>query len=219
VQRVVDGDTFDIDPSVEGADRVRLIGVDTPEANDPECGEQPLAAEAREFTTTELDGQEVDLEFDEDRTDRYGRLLAYVYKDDVMFNETLLEEGLAQVYTFQPNTRYEDRLRAAQEEARTRGEGLWSLSSEEQDRLTDQGNGIGGDCAAETVQPEATTSGATTVPRPAPPPSPSPRPAPTPSPSLSPGPRPTPQPAPVSSPPNSGLLFKAGGRKTVQCLS
>jgi micrococcal nuclease len=98
VERVVDGDTFDVSPAVEGVDRVRLIGVETPEINDPECGEQPLAAQAREFTTTELDGQEVDLEFDEDRIDRYGRLLAYVYKDDEMFNERLVREGLAQVY-------------------------------------------------------------------------------------------------------------------------
>jgi endonuclease YncB( thermonuclease family) len=122
VERVVDGDTIDISPAVEGVDRVRLIGVDTSALNDPECGEQPLAAEAREFTTRELEGQQVDLELDEDRIDPYGRLLAYVYKDDVMFNETLLEKGYAQVYTVQPKTRYEG---ASGKHRRRQGHKAW----------------------------------------------------------------------------------------------
>src|SRR5215203_7217671 len=119
VERVVDGDTIELNLAVDGADRVRLIGVDTPETNDPEGGEQPLAAQAREFTTRELEGEEVDLEFDEDRTDRFGRLLAYVYKDGEMYNETLLREGFAQVYTVQPNDKYLDVFEDAQAEAQT----------------------------------------------------------------------------------------------------
>jgi micrococcal nuclease len=145
VKRVVDGDTVDIEPAVDGIDRVRFIGVDTPETRDPNCGKQPYGDEATAFTTSKLQGQEIGLEFDVQRTDRYGRLLAYVYpSDDEMFNETLLEEGYAQVATFPPNVKYVNRFLAAQEEARTAGQGLWGLSAEELDAQTDRGNGIGG---------------------------------------------------------------------------
>jgi micrococcal nuclease len=146
VTRVVDGDTVDISPAIEGKDRVRLIGVDTPETRDPECGEQPYGDEASEFTEAELEGEEVDLEFDEEREDRYDRLLAYVYPRDEeeMFNKMLLREGYAQVATFPPNVKYVDRFLAAQEEARTAERGLWGLSAEELATQTDRGNGIGG---------------------------------------------------------------------------
>jgi micrococcal nuclease len=131
VTRIVDGDTVSISPAVEGKARVRFIGVDTPETTDPDCGEQPYADEARTFTTSRLDGQQVGLELDVDRTDPYERLLAYVYpSDDEMFNETLLREGYAQVATFPPNIKYVDRFLAAQEEARATGAGLWGLSQE-----------------------------------------------------------------------------------------
>jgi endonuclease YncB( thermonuclease family) len=99
VERIVDGDTIRIDPAVDGIDEVRLIGIDTPETKDPDCDVQPYGPEASIFTREQLQGEEVDLEFDEDREDRYERLLAYVYLDDDMFHETLLEEGYAQVYT------------------------------------------------------------------------------------------------------------------------
>ena len=155
VRRVVDGDTVDITPAVEGRDRVRLIGVDTPERRDPDCGEQPYADEASEFTEAELEGEEVELEFDQERTDRNNRLLAYVYPRDEeeMFNETLLREGYAQVATFPPNVKYVDRFLTAQEEARTAGQGLWSLSDEELAAQTDRGNGIGGGGCADKATP------------------------------------------------------------------
>jgi micrococcal nuclease len=62
-----------------------------------------------------------------------------------MFNETLLEEGYAQVYTVPPNDRYEDRFEEAQEAAQEAEIGIWGLSSSEQDLLADRGNGIGGE--------------------------------------------------------------------------
>ena len=163
VSYVVDGDTVDVSPAVEGIERVRLIGVDTPETR--ECpGGQPLSQEAKAFTTSELQGQEVGLEFDVERMDRYDRLLAYVYPSDgEMFNETLLEEGYAQVATFPPNTRYADRFEAAQGRARAAGLGIWMLSSEQQAQLEDRGNGIGGE-------------GCTPVAPPPPPPAPQPAP-------------------------------------------
>jgi endonuclease YncB( thermonuclease family) len=142
-----------ISPAIDGMNRVRLIGVDTPETEEPGCEVQPYGPDANEFTTEELQGEEVKLEFDEDRDDRYDRLLAYVYIDNEMFNETLLEEGYAQVYTVSPNDKYEDRFEEAQEEAQDEEIGIWGLSASEQDQLADLDNGIGGE---ECVQEEET---------------------------------------------------------------
>jgi micrococcal nuclease len=158
VTRVIDGDTVEISPTIDGIEDVRFIGVDTPETKDPDCGVQPYGTEASAFTTSELQGQEVQLEFDVEKTDRYDRLLAYVYPSDgTMFNETLLEEGYAQVATFPPNVRYVDRFLAAQEEARTAGNGIWGLSTEELAAQTDRSNGIGGSgCLQEIIQSQDT---------------------------------------------------------------
>jgi micrococcal nuclease len=145
VTRVVDGDTVDISPSVEGRSRVRLIGMDTPEIS---FGTQPYGPEASAFAKRELDGEEVRLELDVQKIDPYGRLLAYVYlPDGRMFNEKLVEEGYAQVATFPPNVKYKDRFLQAQREARTANRGLWGLSAGELCRQTDRGNGIGGGCS------------------------------------------------------------------------
>ena len=158
VTRVIDGDTVEISPTIDGIEDVRFIGVDTPETKDPDCGVQPYGTEASAFTTSQLQGQEVQLEFDVEKTDRYDRLLAYVYPSDgTMFNETLLEEGYAQVATFPPNVRYVDRFLAAQEEARTAGNGIWGLSSEELAAQTYRSNGIGGSgCLQEIIQSQDT---------------------------------------------------------------
>ncbi len=123
VTGVVDGDTIDISPSVEGRSRVRLIGVDTPEVH---FGTQPYGPEASAFAKRELEGEEVGLELDVQKIDPYGRLLAYVYlPNGEMFNETLLEEAYAQVATFPPNVKYQERFFAAQREAREANRGLW----------------------------------------------------------------------------------------------
>jgi micrococcal nuclease len=150
VSRVVDGDTIEISPAVEGPDgegldEVRLIGVDTPETVDSEEGVEPMGPEASAFATEELAGRGVDLEFDEEMEDRYGRLLAYVWlrPGGEMFNEVLLEEGYAQAYPHEPNTKYESRFASAQEEARSANLGIWGLTHAEQCELANRGNGIG----------------------------------------------------------------------------
>ena len=155
VTRVVDGDTIEVSPAIDGIEDVRLIGVDTPETKDPDCGVQPYGDEASAFTASELQGQEVELEFDEEKTDRYDRLLAYVYEGGKMFNETLLEEGYAQVATFPPNVKYVDRFEEAQAGAQAAGLGIWGLSAEELAAQTDRGNGVGGGgCVEEAAQEE-----------------------------------------------------------------
>jgi micrococcal nuclease len=140
---VVDGDTIEISPAVDGNEEVRLIGMDTPETKDPSEGIEPLSPEASAFATDEVTGQSVGLEFDVEREDQYDRLLAYVYLDGEMFNEVLVEEGLAQAYPYEPNTRYEERFAAAQEEARAANLGIWGLTFAQQCQLADRGNGIG----------------------------------------------------------------------------
>lgn len=142
ITRVVDGDTMDISPSVEGFSRIRLIGIDTPEVY---FGQQPYGAEASAFVKEQLGGKEVFLELDVQKRDPYNRLLAYVYlSDGRMFNEVLAREGYAQVATFPPNVEYVALFKEAQREAREEGRGLWGLSEEELCRQTDRGNGIGG---------------------------------------------------------------------------
>ncbi len=140
---MVDGDTIEISPAVDGKDEVRLIGVDTPETKDPDEGIEPYGPEATAFATDELTGRKVGLEFDVERVDQYDRLLAYIYAGGEMFNEDLLEEGYAQAYPYPPNTKYEDRFAEAQEEARAGGLGIWGFSLEQQCQLADHGNDLG----------------------------------------------------------------------------
>jgi micrococcal nuclease len=126
VTRVVDGDTIEVSPQVEGTTDVRLIGVDTPEVFG---GEEPCGPEASAFTTEHLEGQDVTREFDEDPVDPYGRALAYVWVSDLggeLFNETLVREGQARVLTVAPNDKYEERFLAAEREARDEGIGVWA---------------------------------------------------------------------------------------------
>lgn len=124
VTRVVDGDTIEVSPAVQGTEDVRLIGVDTPEVF---FGVEPGGPEASAFTKEQLqEGDQVALEFDEDTLDDNGRALAYVYlPGGELFNETLVREGYAEVLAVSPNVRYEDRFLAAEEQARAEGLGIW----------------------------------------------------------------------------------------------
>lgn len=126
VTRVVDGDTIEVTFNGQ-KEKVRLIGVDTPETVHPTRGEEPYGKEASNYTKSRLDGQTVNLEFDVQERDQYGRLLAYVWIGNELFNETLVKEGYAQISTFPPNVKYVDVFRAAQEQARAQGKGLWGL--------------------------------------------------------------------------------------------
>ena len=129
VSWVVDGDTIRVDlhgrPTI-----VRLIGVDTPEVadrHDPSAPPQPFACEAAGFTRRALTGKSVRLEYEpEDRLDRYGRTLAYVFLDDgTFFNRELLRGGYARAYTRFP-FRYRKQFRADEAAAHREGRGLWA---------------------------------------------------------------------------------------------
>jgi endonuclease YncB( thermonuclease family) len=152
VTRVVDGDTIEVSPQVEGTADVRLIGVDTPEVFG---GVEPCGPEASDFTTERLEGQDVTLEFDEDRVDPYARALTYVWVPDLdseLFNETLVREGLARVSTFEPNVKYEDRFLAAERQAMDEDLGVWA---------TDPCTTMGGTTTGGTTTGGTTTGGTT----------------------------------------------------------
>ena len=149
ITRVLDGDTIKISPAVGGKNTVRLIGVDAPEEEKPGCGAQPLAREAKDLLAN-WEGSKVKLEFDQDRTDQHGRLLAYVRdpQTQIMLNLQMVVSGYAQVYIVPPNTKHEDELREAQKRARDRSLSnysieIWSLPLAKASQLADHGNGVG----------------------------------------------------------------------------
>jgi micrococcal nuclease len=135
VIRVIDGDTLEL----EDKERVRLIGIDTPETRlnsklerDARRTERDyktiiaMGEAATQFTRRLVLGQSVRLEFDAEKRDRYGRLLAYVYlADGRMLNAEIVREGYGQVYTVVPNVKYADLFLALQREARDEKRGLW----------------------------------------------------------------------------------------------
>jgi len=125
---VTDGDTVRVRLEGGGVERVRLIGIDTPELHDPRTVVECFAAEAAAETQRLLPaGAAVRLETDVEPRDRYGRLLAYVWRaDDRLFvNETLVEGGWAVPYRYPPNVRYADRFTRLGREAREANRGLW----------------------------------------------------------------------------------------------
>lgn len=135
VKRVIDGDTFILD----NGERVRLIGIDTPETrvNNRIYGQaqrskrdiqtiMDFGKRAYEFTRSLVDTKRVRLEFDVERFDKYGRLLCYVYlKDGTFVNAEIIKQGYAYLLSIPPNVRYADLFRKFFEEARENNRGLW----------------------------------------------------------------------------------------------
>lgn len=105
VVRVLDGDTIEVELGGE-RERVRYIGIDTPEMGDERPEIRALAFEARRANARLVEGRRVRLELDVEKRDRYGRLLAYVWVGDTLVNEALVRAGYAAPYTFPPNVRY-----------------------------------------------------------------------------------------------------------------
>lgn len=124
VSRVVDGDTL----LVTGGERVRLIGMDTPETKAPNRPVGCYGKEASAFTASLLPpGTAVRLVGDVEQRDVYGRLLAYVYRrsDALFVNAELVRRGYAQLLTIPPNVAHADELAALARQAREASQGLW----------------------------------------------------------------------------------------------
>ena len=133
VERVIDGDTIELD----GGEKVRLIGVDTPETVHPVKPIERFGKEASAFTRRLAEGKRVRLEgeFGVQKRDRYGRTLAYVWlPDGELLNLEIIRQGYGFAYTKYPFFRMEE-FRAAEREARDKGRGLWAedVGAEDED--------------------------------------------------------------------------------------
>lgn len=135
VKRAVDGDTL----LLENGERVRLIGIDTPECHESKKLYRDakrtmqdvqtikhMGKSAAAFTRKLVEGKKVRLEFDVERRDKYNRLLAYIYLPDGTFvNAEIVANGYASLMTIAPNVKHAELLRARYKEAREKRRGLW----------------------------------------------------------------------------------------------
>jgi micrococcal nuclease len=125
VVRVVDGDTIHVQLG-DRVEKVRYIGMNTPETHHPTRAEEPGGREAKpRFNRQLVDGQRARLELDAQVRDQYGRLLAYVWVGNVMVNAELVRRGYAQVMTIPPNVKHAELFVRLQREAREARRGLW----------------------------------------------------------------------------------------------
>lgn len=124
VERVVDGDTV----KLASGETLRLVGVNTPETKDPQRGAQPYGPEAYVLSRDLLEGETIIVELGRTPRDHHGRLLGWIWlKDGTWVNGYLVEQGIAQVYTFSDNPDHADLLRLCESQARKAGRGLWAL--------------------------------------------------------------------------------------------
>lgn len=131
VTKVIDGDTIEIDTG----QKIRYIGIDTPETQHPTKGLECFGQEAKAKNKELIEGRRVRLIRDVSETDRYGRLLRYVYLTDItpsassegfFVNEYLVKEGYAYAATFPPDIKYNDYFKKLQDQAMQDKKGLWS---------------------------------------------------------------------------------------------
>jgi len=114
VNRIIDGDTF----NTRKGEKIRLLGINTPEIQHDSSPAQPLGKEASSALKTLIAGQQVRLSFDKEKKDKYGRTLAHVYlRNGLWVNAELVRQGFAHVYTFVPNIREAQKLVKIEQEA------------------------------------------------------------------------------------------------------
>jgi len=122
VAYIFDGDTF----RTRSGERIRLLGINTPEVAHNDQREQPYAKDAKRRLTQLILGKSVRLRLDREKKDKYGRTLAQIYlRDGRWVNNILVREGLAHVYTFAPNVYWADALLRTEKAARRDMRGLW----------------------------------------------------------------------------------------------
>lgn len=172
VIRVIDGDTIEI----EGGQKIRYIGIDTPETVQSNelvvCNGVEASAKNSELVLNKL----IRLEKDVSDTDQYGRLLRYIWIDNTLINEELVQEGYALASSYPPDVKYQERLNQAQREAREGSKGLWKdcqevvptstpipLVTKEPTQIP---TAIPTSAAIPTIQPTAIPQAPTTVPQP-----------------------------------------------------
>jgi micrococcal nuclease len=152
VVRVIDGDTIEV---LIGHEKktIRYIGINTPETVHPSKPAECFGREASDRNKALVEGKYVRLEKDISETDKYGRLLRYVYVGDLMINEALVEGGYAYASTYPPDVKYTDVFLKSEKSARENKRGLWSSA-----------------CTDDSLAPSTAPSTPATVPTSAPPP-------------------------------------------------
>lgn len=128
VSKITDGDTFYVTTSSSEKYKIRLIGIDAPETRNlgVKVRKEYFGTEAIIFVTQLLKNKKVKLTFDVQKTDRYGRVLAYVYLENGIFlNQYLVEKGYAVVSTFPPNVKFVEKFTQAERNARKLKLGMW----------------------------------------------------------------------------------------------
>lgn len=128
VTRIVDGDTIVVLVGGGVSEKVRLIGVDTPETVDPRKPVQCFGKEASAFARSLLENKTVRLEADASQGDRdkYGRLLRYVYQGVTLVNIAIIREGYGHEYTYRLPYKYQAEFKNAERTARDAQKGLWA---------------------------------------------------------------------------------------------
>jgi micrococcal nuclease len=117
VKKILDGDTI----VLNNGETVRYIGIDSPEEG------EPFYLESTEANRRLLRGKRISLKYDIERKDRYRRVLAYVWLDTLLVNAELVKQGLASVYLFAPNLKYQELFTSLQKQARKESLGIWSI--------------------------------------------------------------------------------------------
>ncbi len=154
--RVIDGDTV----RLANGTLVRYLGVNAPEIRrkvkrkwvyDP----KPFSEEATSYNRKLVEGKKVRIEFDpEERDDRYGRLLAYVFVGPVFANEKMIENGLAKLYVIPPHIKYRARLRDAEQKAKAHRLGIWSVAKRRATRRFKKSHRQGGMTQEHSARPQ-----------------------------------------------------------------
>lgn len=121
VERVVDGDTI----ALAGGQKVRLIGIDTPELARGGRPAEPYGEAAKSHLETLIGNQTVRLERDVSERDKYQRLLRYVFLGEINVSIQMVRDGYARSSTYPPDVKYQEEIRAAEREARAARRGLW----------------------------------------------------------------------------------------------
>jgi micrococcal nuclease len=122
VLSVIDGDTV----ILGGVDtHVRYLGIDAPEILTDESPGDPISIESKQFNERLVLGKKVKLEFDREKYDHYGRMLAYVHVDGIFVNEEMVRNGLARAFIVEPNDKYFQVIYKAEEQAKRERKGIW----------------------------------------------------------------------------------------------
>lgn len=130
VEEAVDGDTV----RISGGKLVRYIGIDAPELRKKINGRwiydpTPFAKEAYELNKRLVEGKQIRLEYDKEKTDKYNRILAYLYVGDIFVNGEMIKTGLARASIYPPNEKYAGLLLNLEKDARESKKGMWGVNN------------------------------------------------------------------------------------------